>query len=141
MITYRCDRCGTDTEPEKFFDVELAFKPHQASAVDASEDADVKFLGQCCDECTDGIAEHAVIQVASYKAASDDAPAVPTNFSTKDLAQLIARELFVNAGGHRAHRLVLTVDEPNPNTNLGGWSETAAADAINKLLVEVRNAQ
>jgi len=139
MITYRCDRCGTDTEPEKFFDVELAFKPHQASAVDASEDADVKFLGQCCDECTDGIAEHAVIQVATYKAASGDAPAVPTNVSTLDLAQLIARALFTNGQGIRANRLLLTADAED-KTNMGGWTELAVASVVNALLIEVRNA-
>ena len=50
------------------------------------------------------------------------------------VAESIARELFVNGLGERANRLVLTADGP-PKRDLGGWNEKAVASIIEAALI------
>lgn len=55
MITYECDRCGSKPTPEKFYEVELIFTPHDPdSGLDVDKE-DRKVLGHLCAECTDTI--------------------------------------------------------------------------------------
>ncbi len=56
----------------------------------------------------------------------------------RKLAEEIASDLFTPGGGtRRATRLVLMDEQPlRPPHNLGGWSEKAMADRIEKLLKE-----
>ena len=52
---------------------------------------------------------------------------------TRRDVELIVNDLFINGGGQRADRLVLTDDGP-PTRDLGGWSRAAIADRIFTLL-------
>lgn len=53
--------------------------------------------------------------------------------SNRELAERIANDLFRNGSNQLAERLVLTIDGP-PKRDLGGWSEKALADQIERLL-------
>lgn len=54
-----------------------------------------------------------------------------------ELAAEIAKRLFTNGAGDHAQRLVLTIDGngATKGRDLDGWSESAAADQIERLLV------
>lgn len=51
----------------------------------------------------------------------------------EQLAREIASDLFVNGHGERCQRLVMTIDGP-PARNLGGWSESAVAFRVERML-------
>jgi len=52
----------------------------------------------------------------------------------KQRAERCAEALFVNGAGDRAHRLVLTALD---GRDLGGWSERAMADRIERVLSDI----
>jgi hypothetical protein len=56
-----------------------------------------------------------------------------TILAIEHLAREIASDLFVNGQGERCQRLVLTIDGP-PARNIGGWSESAVAFRIERML-------
>jgi len=55
MIIFRCDRCGAETTPEKFYEAELIFTPHDLDGGEDLDKEDRKWLGQLCAACTDVI--------------------------------------------------------------------------------------
>ncbi len=57
-----------------------------------------------------------------------------TEKKIRELAAIIAEDLFINGSGQLAQRLVLTVDTPTKR-DLGGWSQAAMADRIGDILV------
>ena len=54
-ITYRCDRCGSDTTPDKFYEVELIFTPRSLAGNQDTDQEDRKTLGELCADCTDRV--------------------------------------------------------------------------------------
>ena len=58
--------------------------------------------------------------------------------TNRQLAEKIAERLFTNGVGKRAERLKLVIDPKGsePERDLGGWCERAAADQIEKILDE-----
>jgi hypothetical protein len=56
MITYRCDRCGLETSPDRFYEVEVIFTPRTLGDGGLDTDRqDCKTLGDLCADCTDRI--------------------------------------------------------------------------------------
>jgi hypothetical protein len=67
MIIYRCDRCGKDTTPDKLYEVELIFTPHDLDDGGLNTDKeDRNVLGHCCADCTDVIQPlaHALVKAS-----------------------------------------------------------------------------
>jgi len=62
MVTYRCDRCGSETTPEKLYEAELLFTPRHLSGAMNTDSQDIKTLGDLCDECAD-IVEAAMLKM------------------------------------------------------------------------------
>jgi hypothetical protein len=58
--------------------------------------------------------------------------------TNRQLAEKIAERLFTNGSGKRAERLKLVIDPAGsqPERDLGGWGERAAADQIEKIMDE-----
>lgn len=52
MITYRCDRCGAETTPDKLYEVELVFTPHDLDGGEDTDKEERELLGQLCRDCT-----------------------------------------------------------------------------------------
>jgi len=50
------------------------------------------------------------------------------------LAEEIVGSLMVNGQGEMADRLVLKAGHPGPERDLGGWSRSAAIDAVERCL-------
>jgi DNA-directed RNA polymerase subunit RPC12/RpoP len=55
MITYRCDRCGAETTPDKLYEVELIFTPRTLNGDLDTDQEDRKTLGELCADCTDRV--------------------------------------------------------------------------------------
>ena len=54
-IIYHCDRCGKDTTPDKFYEVELIFTPHDLQGGEDPDKEDRRWFGHLCAACADAI--------------------------------------------------------------------------------------
>ncbi len=86
MVTYRCDRCGSETTPEKLYETELLFTPRHLSGAMNTDSQDIKTLGDLCDECSD-VVERAVLAL------------VKTPRITRSEAAAIVDEVQARTGG------------------------------------------
>jgi hypothetical protein len=82
VITYRCDRCGAETTPDKLYEVELIFTPRDLDGALHTDAEDRKTLGDLCANCTDVIeplVEALVKPIAApaVREAVDDADRAP----------------------------------------------------------------
>lgn len=51
-ILYRCDRCGSETSPDKLYEVELNFTPRLLDGGLDTDQEDQNTLGDLCEACT-----------------------------------------------------------------------------------------
>ena len=66
-IIYRCDRCRKETTPDKLYEVELIFTPHDLDDGGLDTDKEERnVLGHLCAECTDAIEPlaHALVKAS-----------------------------------------------------------------------------
>jgi hypothetical protein len=93
VITYRCDRCGAETTPDKLYEVELIFTPRDLDGALHTDAEDRKTLGDLCATCTDVIEPlvEALVKPGSAPAvrevrdAADRAPRADPPFQDPDL--------------------------------------------------------
>jgi len=89
-IIYRCDRCGSETKPDKLYEVEVSFTPHALDGGEDTDKEDRKWLGQLCAECTDVVEPllQALVQPPTANAVREDvaSPIVPLRGNADPLA-------------------------------------------------------
>jgi hypothetical protein len=87
VITYRCDRCGFETTPDKLYEVEVIFTPHSLDdgGLDTDKE-DRKTLGDLCADCTDRIEPLAQAFVKPERVVS----AMPPRAKDDEIARQVA---------------------------------------------------
>jgi hypothetical protein len=71
MILYRCDRCGTETMPDKFYETELICTPRDLSGDLDTDTEDRVSLGDLCAACSDALEA----QARAFMRATPEPPA------------------------------------------------------------------
>ncbi len=81
MIVYRCDRCGSETTPEKHYEVEVLFTPRTPNGNEDTDQEYRSWLGHLCKDCTEMIEPllQALVQPETADAVREapDSPIVP----------------------------------------------------------------
>lgn len=92
-ITYRCDRCGGETTPEKLYEVAAHFTPHASDGGEDTDRADRKWLGQLCADCTDVVEPllQALVQPPTANAVRDDAAICGAIYTLKNREEYVCR--------------------------------------------------